>query len=68
MHNNEEDYEINDILINDLAEHIKNGNEITDHYLYDPQSDLFEYEEKISVDTRKIGVDIIQKISNNSGK
>lgn len=68
MHDNQEDFDLNDIIIYDLAEHIKDGGTLADHYLYKVQSDLFEYEDKISVNKSEIGIDIIQQISNNSGK
>lgn len=63
--NNMEDYDLNDILIHQLAKHIEEGGVLEDHYLYTPQSDLFEYEQKIEVESSKIGLDILEQIRNN---
>lgn len=60
-----EDYDLNDIIIYDLAQHIEDGGVLENHYLYSPQSDLFEYEQKIEVESSKIGLDILEQIRNN---
>ena len=71
-HNNNddelEDFDLGDIIIYDLARHIEAGGEIQDHYLYTKQSDLFEYEEKINVNPQHLGIDILEKLSDNNGK
>lgn len=68
MPEDKEDWDMNDIIIHDLAKHIEDGGLLDNHYLYSPNSDLFEYEEKIEVETSKIGLDILAKINNNNGK
>lgn len=72
MHNEDDkpdvyDMDIGDIIIHDLARHIEEGLELSDHYLYSEQSDLFEYEERIEVEAEKLGLDIIEQIRNNNG-
>ena len=63
------DYDIGELAIIDLANRIENGLVLEDHYLaaYD-QSDLFEYDDEIIVETSKLGIDILQQLSDNNGK
>ncbi len=62
--NNMEDYDLNDILIHQLAKHIEEGG-VVEHYYSRRQSDLFEYEEKLEVEASKLGLDILEQIRNN---
>jgi len=57
------DWEMNDLLIYQLAKHIEESPH--PYQVKDPQTDLFEYDEKISVETSKLGIDILQKINDN---
>lgn len=61
------DLELNDILVYQLAKHIEENEGLHPYQTKDPQTDLFEYDEKmkIEVEPGKLGLDILQKINDN---